>query len=96
MGLNEIKPVFCEFIPDDLEYGIVYISKKWRSSTHLCACGCGNLTVLPIGDPAKGEFWILNKQNENIVSFNPSIGNNHSSCPTKAHYYIIDNKIVWQ
>lgn len=96
MRLNEIKPVFCKFIPDNLEYGIVYIAEEWNSSTHLCACGCGNQAVLPLGNPNIGEFWILSKRNEAIVSFSPSVGNNHSSCPTNAHYFIIDNQIVWQ
>lgn len=96
MRLNLIQPIFCKFVPDNLEHGIVYISEEYKTSSHLCACGCGNIAVLPIGDPSKGEFWIMTKRNENTVSFHPSIGNNHSACPTKAHYFIVDNKIVWQ
>jgi hypothetical protein len=96
MKLNHIQPIFCKFIPDNLEYGNVYISEEYNTSTHLCACGCGILTVLPIGDPNKGVYWIMTKRETNVVSFHPSVGNHHSTCPTKAHYFIVNNKIIWQ
>jgi hypothetical protein len=96
MKLNTIQPIFCKFVPEELEYGKVYISEEYNTSSHLCACGCKNLTVLPIGNPNDGEFWIMTNIENKIVSFHPSIGNHHSACPTKAHYYIVNNKIVWQ
>lgn len=39
--LSYIVPVFVEFIPENLDYGKIYISDTYRTATHLCACGCG-------------------------------------------------------
>lgn len=88
----EIKPVFVDNIPDKLEYGILYISRTCKTATHLCACGCGLETVTPLSPP---ENWIL-INNNSLVSLSPSIGNTKGEAPNyHAHYYIIDNKIIW-
>lgn len=42
---TELTPVFIELIPDVLEQGKLYVSKKYGCSIHLCACGCGEKTV---------------------------------------------------
>lgn len=85
--LIEILPVFVEFIPEKIEPGRIYISERFKTSSHLCACGCGELTVMPFG---KGG-WQFTKEAEGKVTFQPSIGNWKFKC--RSHYYITRNKI---
>ena len=89
--LTEIKPLFCKQVPNKLEHGIVYISEEFSCSIHLCACGCGEKSVLPIGT----DKWILTKHETGTVSFKPSIGNWAGENPYHAHYFITENKINW-
>ncbi len=93
MKINDLTPVFCKHIPawKEMQPGILYISEFYNSSNHLCACGCGQQTVLPFNKP--GE-WTM-KNNDGKISFMPSIGNFSGERPYHAHYYIRDNKIIW-
>lgn len=93
MRINEITPVYCEHIPEEMEEGKLYISKEYQIAVHLCACGCGGKTATRINKPA-GQCWTLT-DNNGKVSLNPSIGNWSGENPYHAHYYITDNKIVW-
>lgn len=51
----ELVPV--EFIPEvkDMEFGKIYYSEKYNCANHLCPCGCGKQTPLPIKE---GE-WLI-------------------------------------
>jgi hypothetical protein len=80
----EIIPVFVEFIPDTLMQDFVYISKEYETAVHLCLCGCGNLSVTPIGK----NGWSFRETNGKI-SLSPSILNNN--CPNRCHYIHTDN-----
>ena len=80
----EIIPQFCEFIPEKLEQGILYISESHRCVIHLCLCGCSGLTVTPL----YLNQWTLHK-NGDKVSLTPSIANNCFDC--KSHYIITNN-----
>lgn len=86
--LNYLEPIFVEFIPEQLESGIIYISLKYSTVAHLCCCGCGKEVITPL-NPAK---WRLT-ENEGHISLSPSIGN--WSFPCKSHYWILKNKVVW-
>lgn len=88
MKTNEIKPLFVEFIPESVESGILYVSKKFRTATHLCCCGCGNKVVTPL----KKGFWTM-EEKDGHVSLSPSIGNFNLKC--KSHYFIKRNKVQW-
>lgn len=92
MRLSEIEPVFCDEIPNEIEEGKLYISDLYEVSVHLCACGCKQKTVMPLGS---GEWNYSSSPDKKIVSFNPSIGNFNGENPYHAHYYITNNKIVW-
>lgn len=87
----EIKPTIVEFIPEIIEPGVLYISFKYETMIHLCACGCGIKTVTPIGD------WNVSTIDEHKhVTLRPSIGNFSGERPNyHAHYFITDNKIDW-
>lgn len=86
---KDIIPVFVEIIPDhaDMEYGKIYISKKYHTAIHLCMCGCGLPTVTPL---IKDE-WTLTEQ-DGKISLDPSIGN--WKYPCGSHYYIKNNKAI--
>lgn len=88
MKLDAIKPQFVEFVPKVLEPGVLYISEKYKTASHLCACGCGEKVVTPLS-PIE---WQLRKEN-GLVSLHPSIGNWNYTC--RSHYWIRDNRIVW-
>lgn len=88
--ITEISPVYCEYIPDKLEPGKLYISTVFNVAIHLCACGCGGQTVTPLKE---GEWTLTDKGG--IVKLRPSIGNWSGENPYHAHYYITDNKIEW-
>lgn len=81
----EIEPVFTEFIPESLEQGKIYISEEYKTSAHLCLCGCNNEVVLPFGNP---HFWSMAKT-EKGVSFTPSVGTYNLPC--QSHYIITNN-----
>lgn len=90
--INEFKVVYCHYIPRPIEEGIIYISEEFKVAIHLCACGCGVQTVMPI-DIASGG-WRMIKEGDK-VTFSPSIGNFTGERPYHAHYYIERNKVKW-
>lgn len=75
-------------MPARLDEGTLYISIRYRTAVHLCACGCGSKVVAPI-KPAK---WKLIYDGED-VSLCPSIGNWQFPC--RSHYWIRANHIEW-
>ncbi|MGE5114847.1 MAG: DUF6527 family protein [Acidobacteriaceae bacterium] len=83
-----LKHEFIEFIPDELEPGIVYVSIRFATASHLCVCGCGNKVVTPIGP----TDWTLLFDGKTI-SLEPSIGN--WSFPCQSHYYVRKNRVKW-
>lgn len=91
MKTDELRVCQVETVPEKLEQGVLYVSKKYKTAIHLCACGeCGWKTVTPF-DPVLG--WTYSEDTQQRVTLRPSIGNHQFPC--KSHYYITDNKIVW-
>jgi hypothetical protein len=86
--LSNINHQFVEFIPENLDSGVLYISKRFSTASHLCCCGCGLEVVTPL-KPAK---WKLIEHN-GTISLTPSIGN--WSFPCHSHYWIRSGHIVW-
>ena len=80
--------IHVELMPAELENGVLYISEKYRTASHLCCCGCGTRIVTPL----KPTGWRLDRAGDR-VSLNPSIGNWNDPC--KAHYFIWDNRVTW-
>lgn len=83
-----IQPFFVDFIPEYLEPGTLYVSRRYSTASHLCCCGCGLEVVTPL-NPAK---WRLIEYGGS-VSLHPSIGN--WSFPCKSHYWIEANRVKW-
>ena len=88
MKSHSIEPQFVEFMPVTLQEGVLYVSMTYATTTHLCACGCGNKVVLPLG-PADWQLYFDGER----VSLTPSIGNWQFSC--QSHYWIQGNSVYW-
>jgi hypothetical protein len=86
--VNVIRPQYVESFPGDLEDGVLYISRKFRTACHRCCCGCGTKIITPIRPT---EYRLTER--EGLVSLHPSVGNwNH---PCESHYVIRDNCVLW-
>lgn len=79
---------FVDLIPDELEDGVLYVSIKFGTVVHKCACGCGEEVVTPLG-PAE---WRLTYDGR-TVSLAPSVGN--WSFPCRSHYWIEGGSVRW-
>jgi len=77
---------FVKYIPEEVEFGIIYISIEFCTAIHKCVCGCGNDVVTPFS-PTDWEL-IFNGEH---ISLSPSIGNWNFAC--QSHYWIRENKI---
>jgi len=77
-----------ECIPEHPEPGVLYISERFGTAVHLCACGCGMEVVTPI-KPGRWKITITAKG----ASLYPSIGN--WSFPCRSHYWITDGRVRW-
>lgn len=84
--MKTIQHKFVEFIPDDIEEGILYISIDYCTAIHKCICGCGNEVVTPFS-PNDWEITFDGK----TISLYPSIGNWGFEC--NSHYWITKSKI---
>lgn len=93
MRVNEFKPEYVDYMPSvaDMKEGVLYISRVYLTTAHLCPCGCGNAVVLPYGR-RDGMFWALTERLSG-VTIRPSVGN--FNLPCRSHYYITDNKVEW-
>lgn len=83
-----ITPQFVEFIPTQLDDGVLYISQEYKTTIHKCCCGCGQEVVTPLS-PAQWQIRVFKDK----VTLLPSIGNWNSKC--KSHYWIKENRVFW-
>jgi hypothetical protein len=86
--LQTLTHKFVEFVPEELEQGILYISIQYTTASHKCCCGCGFEVVTPISPD--GWKFIFNGK---TVSLEPSIGNWGFEC--QSHYWITRNQVRW-
>lgn len=87
MKIKQIRPEFVEFIPEQLEDGVLYISARYSTAVHRCCCGCGQEVVTPLS-PAE---WSVTSHGSR-VSMWPSIGN--WSYPCRSHYVIRNGRVL--
>lgn len=89
MKITQITPMFVEEIPNIIDEEILYVSLRYNSVIHRCACGCREI----ISTPLDREYgWTMKYDGEHI-SLYPSIGNGAYEC--HSHYFIRDNHIIW-
>jgi len=84
---RNIVPEFVVSFPRELEPGVLYVSARFSTAVHLCACGCRREVVTPLS-PAQ---WVLTF--DGSVSVRPSIGN--WAFPCRSHYVIDHGTIRW-
>lgn len=76
------------YMPKQLLPGILYVSIEYQVAGHLCACGCGNKVIVPLG-PAEWSF----SERDGKPTLRPSIGN--WQLPCKSHYLITAGAVQW-
>ena len=86
--LQTIRHEFVEYVPDVPDEGVLYVSIGFKTTVHLCCCGCGIEVVTPISR----ADWQITFDGE-TVSLYPSIGN--WSLPCRSHYWIRENRVAW-
>lgn len=86
--LHRLEAEFVEYVPDKLQSGILYISRRFSTASHLCCCGCG----LEVVTPLNAAKWRL-VEHSNSVSLRPSIGN--WGFPCRSHYVIDCGRVNW-
>lgn len=77
-----------EFMPKELTPGVLYVSEKYRTAAHLCACGCGEKIRTPLG-PAE---WSVT-EGRGGPSVWPSVGSWQRPC--RSHYVIRNGVVYW-
>ncbi|WIL43067.1 DUF6527 family protein [Pantoea agglomerans] len=88
MTVSNLKLMEVDYMPVELEEGILYYSDKYGTAAHLCACGCRQKIRTPIG-PTE---WKLTKTIDG-PSLSPSVGNWQKEC--RSHYIIHKGCIEW-
>jgi hypothetical protein len=88
VSVDHLEPLFVETVPEDLDEGVLYVSMEFRTTIHLCACGCGQQVTLPL----RRSAWSLTYNGE-AITMRPSVGN--WSFPCQSHYWIRDGHINW-
>lgn len=86
--MSTLQLMHVEFLPSDLEQGILYVSKKYAVAGHLCPCGCGSKIITPLG---RNEWRYTEKKN--LPTLYPSIGN--WQLPCRSHYWITNGVVEW-
>lgn len=77
-----------EFMPKELEAGVLYYAQEYGAAAHLCACGCGSKIRTPIDETE----WSL-KEDSGGPSLYPSVGNWQRAC--RSHYIIYEGDVIW-
>ena len=85
--MRTIELKLVDQVPASLEAGKLYVSLMYRTSTHLCGCGCGTKVVLRLSP----RHWCVILNGE-TVSMYPSVGN--WQLPCRSHYWIRDGRII--
>jgi len=88
MKIDRIRLELVEFMPATLKPGVLYVSEKYRTAAHLCACGCGEKIRTQLGPLG----WKFTNQRQG-PSLYPSIGNWQKPC--RSHYFIKMGLVVW-
>ncbi|MCY3747802.1 MAG: DUF6527 family protein [Chloroflexi bacterium] len=83
-----LRHEFVDYIPEQIDERVLYVSVRFGTVVHRCACGCGEEVVTPLG-PAE---WRLTYDGRTI-SLAPSIGNWSFRC--RSHYWIDEGSVRW-
>jgi hypothetical protein len=84
----QLRHLFVDSVPDDLEEGTLYVSIAYATAIHKCCCGCGRQVVTPFS-PTE---WKMTFDGVSL-SLWPSIGN--WQLPCRSHYWIRHDRVRW-
>ncbi len=84
----KLNHVFVQSFPEAVDDNTLYISMRFATALHKCACGCGEQVITPFS-PTDWKFMFDGE----AVSLTPSIGNWSFKC--RSHYWIKNSNIVW-
>lgn len=84
----QIRLQRVQYMPVELESGVLYVAEEFGAAAHLCPCGCGCKVRTPLG-PTE---WSL-EETKSGPSLYPSIGN--WQLPCKSHYWITQGEVIW-
>lgn len=84
----KIELEYVYYMPKDLNPGVLYVSKEFKTAAHLCACGCG----AKIRTSLATTEWSL-KETDSGPSLYPSVGNWQQKC--QSHYWINRGEVRW-
>jgi hypothetical protein len=89
---------FVDLVPDAPEPHMIYISLRYSTAVHLCACGCGLEVVTPLS-PTDWQIAYDGQTlsligGDDAVSRAGSIGN--WSFPCRSHYLIRRGQVHWR
>lgn len=88
MRQTDFSYQIVEFIPELLKEDVLYVSYRYMTVVHKCACGCGEEVVTPLGP----TDWSIQTEN-GTATLCPSIGNWSFAC--QSHYFIRKGRVVW-
>ncbi|MFZ6005795.1 MAG: DUF6527 family protein [Actinomycetota bacterium] len=88
MRVTRVEHRFVDQVPDELVPGILYVSLPFRTTVHLCACGCDNQTWVRLRPQRHHLIY-----DGETVTLRGSIGNWRFPC--RSHYWILNSRIVW-
>ncbi len=77
-----------QYMPKQLQPGVLYVAEQFGAAAHLCPCGCGTKVRTPLG-PTE---WTLEETAEG-PSLSPSVGNWQHPC--QSHYSITRGEVEW-
>jgi Family of unknown function (DUF6527) len=87
-GSQQYSAAFVDSFPTPMDSGILYVSTKYSTAGHSCACGCGNEVVTKLS-PAK---WRITYDGQ--ISLAPSVG--AVALPCNSHYFITRGEVDWR
>jgi hypothetical protein len=87
MSIDTVEPEFVTSFPQPLQPGYLYVSVRFSSAAHICACGCGREVITPLSP----RQWSI--EFDGKVSVWPSIGN--WTFPCRSHYVIERGRVRW-
>jgi Family of unknown function (DUF6527) len=87
MKYRRLQHRFVQYIPKELQPGVLYISIEFATAAHSCCCGCGEEVVTPFTP----HDWHMTFDGE-TVSLWPSIGN--WDYPCQSHYIVRRNRVI--
>lgn len=88
MRVTSLEHQFADEVPRQPEPGVLYVSLPFRTTLHLCACGCGN------------EVWVPIRPDRHHLTFDGATITLHGSIgnwrfPCRSHYWVRAGRVVW-